>query len=137
MSDSHGCIIEVTPDKKIVWNYSGDSKGLKSPSIANRLKNGNILICDWGNHRMIEVTQDKKVVWEYDQLKVPWGGQRLTNGNTLISDCCGYVIEVTPDKEIVWKYGAIEGPCYVERLKNGNTLITVFGENRVIEVAAP
>ena len=131
------CVIEVTPDKKIVWKYSGDTKGLKSPSVAERLKNGNTLICDWGNHRMIEVTPNKKIVWEYNKLKVPWGGQRLGNGNTLITDYCGYVIEVTPDKETVWKYGAIEGPCYVERLENGNTLIAVFGENRVIEVAAP
>ena len=88
------------------------------PPFAQRLENGNTLICDSGNHRIIEVTRDKKTVWEYSELIGPWGGVRLKNGNTLIADCPGcYVIEVTRKKKIVW--------------------IAVYGENRVIEVAAP
>lgn len=131
-------VIEITPDKKIVWEYSGDNKGFKLPPFAQRLENGNTLICDSGNHRIIEVTRDKKTVWEYSELIGPWGGVRLKNGNTLIADCPGcYVIEVTRKKKIVWKYGAIGGPTNPERLENGNTLIAVYGENRVIEVAAP
>ena len=77
-------VIEVTPDKRIVWDYRGDSKGLKSPSVAKRLKNGNTLIGDQGNQRIIEVTPDKKIVWEYSEgLKALCDVERLKMATSL------------------------------------------------------
>ncbi|VUT26565.1 MAG: hypothetical protein MASP_01579 [Candidatus Methanolliviera sp. GoM_asphalt] len=142
---SRARIIEVTPDKEIIWEYDGPAMEFVCPSLGGRLANGNTLIAD--NAGLMdgeavyvrEITPDKEIAWEYSEgLTCVYVVHRVANGNTLIcAQCEGCIIEVTPDKEIVWAYGAMKTPAGVERLENGNTLISVFGENRVIEVAAP
>ena len=52
-----GKVIEVTRDKKVVWEYSDST-----PLDAFRLPNGNTLITC--HKRFVEVTPGKKVVWE-------------------------------------------------------------------------
>ena len=142
--DSRACIIEVTPDKEIVWEYGGPTMEFLFP-CAERLANGNTLIADDAGMfegkdvHVKEVTPDKEIVWEYSEgLTCVYPVLGLADGNTLISaQCDGRIIEVTQDKEIVWMYGAIGTPAGMQRLENGNTLIAIFGENRVIEVGAP
>ena len=62
-------VLEFDPrTKDPVWEYQGTPKyTFASPFIsgAQRLKNGNTLICEgqWG--RIFEVTPQKEVVWEY------------------------------------------------------------------------
>jgi len=53
----------------------------------------------------------EKIIWHYEEsfpdslMDDRMGScQRLSNGNTLISNHNGYIYEVTPQKEIVWKY---------------------------------
>ncbi|MCK4736892.1 MAG: hypothetical protein KAT65_30850, partial [Methanophagales archaeon] len=142
---SQARIIEVTPDKEVVWEYSGPAMEFIFPTLGERLANGNTLIAECtgmfeGKDAPVrEVTPDKEIDWEYSEgLTCVAFVQRLANGNTLINaQCDGRIIEVTPDKEVVWMYGAMNTPAGMQRLANGNTLIAVFGENRVIEVAAP
>lgn len=55
---------------KVLWESSGNGfigRNSFSPFIssAQRLPNGNTLICDGGNGKFREVTKDNKVVWEY------------------------------------------------------------------------
>lgn len=143
--DSRARIIEVTPEKEIVWEYSGPAMEFICPSLGGRLANGNTLIADSAGlfegleAHVREVTPDKETVWEYSEgLTCVYIVHRLANGNTLIcAQCDGRIIEVTPDGEIVWMYGAINTPTGMDRLENGNTLIGDYGGNRVIEVAAP
>lgn len=128
-------VIEVTPDKEIVWEYSGEESKPLGLSGVRRLANGNILIpsCAFsedGVPFVIEVTPDKEIVWEYTEVIAPSLGQRLENGNTLMTDILmtdmenPRVIEVTPDGEIVWEYSeGVVCPYVVQRLENGNTLI--------------
>jgi len=62
-------VIEVNPaTNEIAWEYQGD------PSIsfysfhisgAERLANGNTLICEGAPGRIFEVTPDQEIVWEY------------------------------------------------------------------------
>ena len=62
-------VLEVDPaSNEIAWEYRG------SPPIAfysyhisgaERLPNGNTLICEGAPGRLFEVTADKKIVWEY------------------------------------------------------------------------
>jgi ABC-type transporter Mla subunit MlaD len=142
---SRARIIEVTPDKEIIWEYDGPAMEFICPSLGGRLANGNTLIAD--NAGLMdgeavyvrEITPDKEIAWEYSEgLTCVYVVHRVANGNTLIcAQCDGCIIEVTPDKEIVWAYGAMKIPTGMQRLANGNTLISVFGENRVIEVTAP
>ena len=104
---------------EIIWINYQTKFGIHEPSM---LANGNILIYlnssfgDWGRQyaNVIEfdpLTSD--VVWEYtedppEKMKSPGlcGVQRLSNGNTLITDNThgGRVFEVTPEKEIVWDW---------------------------------
>lgn len=62
-------VIEVDPrTSTIVWEYCDQSLfDFFSPYIsgAQRLPNGNTLICEGCDGRLFEVTQDKEVVWEY------------------------------------------------------------------------
>lgn len=86
------------------------------------LKNGNILVFDNGQQRktepvpysrVIELNRDtKEIVWRYRDVPAinffsPTisGAQRLSNGNTLITEgCFGRIFQVTSDKEVVWEY---------------------------------
>jgi len=54
-------VIELTPEKKIVWEFSE-----KLPSDAYRLPNGNTLMTN--HRRAIEVTPAKKIIWEHGGL---------------------------------------------------------------------
>jgi hypothetical protein len=129
-------VIEISPDGRIVWEYTG----VVYPTDSERLENGNTLIADKGNKRIIEVTPDKEIVWEYlgggQELTSLYGVRHLPNDDILIADqgnmqdpdSRARIIEVTPGKEIIWEYGggpAMEFICpsLGGRLENGNTLI--------------
>jgi len=133
-------IIEVTPDRDIVWQFSD----VFYPRDAERLWNGNTLIADCDHWRVIEVDLDGNIVWEQGGMFLPTDADRLPNGNTLICEPDRFrVIEVTPANEIVWQYGSTcgYGPGQIgfiwdaDRLLNGNTLITDTTYHRVIEVS--
>jgi hypothetical protein len=72
-----GAIGPAAPD----WSYTApDKTSFHSPFIsgAERLKNGNTLICMGSEGRIFEITSDGRIVWEYwdpfsGQLKLPDG----------------------------------------------------------------
>lgn len=79
-SDLRDCsrILEIDPvTLELVWEFKGASFGGMMPIVANskfysplissaqRLPNGNTLICEGCFMRMFEVTPDKEVVWEF------------------------------------------------------------------------
>lgn len=75
---------EVDPNGKVVWEYTGD---------AQRLTNGNTLICCGTQKRLIEVTPDKQIVWEFSdknapELNLTWVSslEQLKNGNLLLGN---------------------------------------------------
>ena len=89
---------------------------------------------------MVELDGDHKEVWSYSEaLEHPIAAQRLSNGNTLISDAkLGKVLEVTPGKRVVWHY---ESPDLADmrsrnayRTEQGTTLIAVEADAKLIEV---
>ena len=83
---------------------------------AIRLENGNTLVdCTRGN-TFIELNRDGKIVWQVTNADLPdspikdaCGGQRLANGNTVITsygagDQHVKLLEVTRDKKLVWTH---------------------------------
>ncbi len=103
---------EYTPEGKIVWEV----KTPHWPFTAIRLEDGNTLInCTLGN-LVIEVDPKGKTVWQLSNddlagkpINDACGGQRLPNGNTVItSHHAGAdqikLLEVTRDKKLVWTY---------------------------------
>ena len=103
---------EYTPQGKIVWEVQTPHW----PFTAIRLDNGNTLInCTLGN-LVIEVDADGKTVWQLTNEDLPGkpindacGGQRLPNGNTVITSHHARqneikLFEVTRDKKVVWTH---------------------------------
>lgn len=122
---------EYTPEGKVVKQFATDLKELGGrqaknwPFTAIRFDNGNTLICLTNGNKVIEVDADGNVVWKVSNDDLPGdpiddacGGQRLPNGNTVITAYHAKVgvklMEVTPAKELVWTY---EGPNRVHHFQ--------------------
>jgi hypothetical protein len=103
---------EYTPEGKIAWEV----KTPNWPFTAIRLADGNTLICCTLGNLVIEVDPKGKKVWELTNedlagkpINDACGGQRLPNGNTVITShhaTSGQVklLEVTRAKKLVWTY---------------------------------
>jgi len=112
-----------------VKEYDADGKIVKEfpapggPHSVIRLPNGHTLIAlgdaiKEGN-KIIELDTDGKIVWSVKHDELPGirlyfmtGLQRLSNGNTIISNWLGHgqfgnaphLIEITPDKKVIWTF---------------------------------
>jgi hypothetical protein len=143
-------IIEVTMNKKIVWQYPGSNTKpadqLNSPNSAELLDNGQILIADENNNRAIEVTRADKIVRTFTAggtLGAVAFASRLDNGHTLLTDAGNSrAVEVDANDNMVWQYVTDTDPMSVPaplptravRLREGDTLISDQFNNRVIRV---
>jgi uncharacterized protein (UPF0248 family) len=151
-------VIEVSlVTKTIVWQHgttgtSGTGPDqLCSPSSAQLLDNGNILIADAGNNRVIEVDRRHRTVWQYgdsnsdEPLNGPSFACRLEDGNTLITDS-GHnrILETDHSGHKVMEFATSKQPGSVAdplatravRLDNGDTLICDQFNHQVIEIDA-
>jgi hypothetical protein len=144
-------IIEVTLDKKIVWQYPGSNNNpddqLNGPNSAELLENGHILIADQGNNRAIEVTRGDHIVKTFTvggTANTVAFASRLENGNTLLTDAGNSrAVEVDANDHVVWQYVTNTGslsiaaplPTRAVRLRGGDTLISDQFNNRVIRVS--
>jgi hypothetical protein len=105
-------------EEKLVWAATGYWTGQHDPHI---MENGNILLFDnrgnfrkpEGRSRVVEFNPETmEIVWQYTgtadsplDSDIRSYGQRLRNGNTLITESNGgRILEVTPDRSIVWEY---------------------------------
>jgi hypothetical protein len=156
-------IIEVTPDKKTVWEYdaarSNGNEGKRVEVHAfQRLDDGLTMIAESGVGRIIEVDKAGRMRREV-KLKVnnpnPHSDTRLVrkiaNGNYLVAhESDGFVREYDATGKIVWEY---EVPLFgkarksghgpeafgnsvfsASRLANGNTHIGAGNGHSVLEV---
>jgi hypothetical protein len=115
---------EYTPDGKVVSEFPTDMEALGGraaknwPFTAIRLENGNTLVCLTNGNKVVEMDAKGNVVWKVSNADLPGdpiddacGGQRLANGNTVITAYHAKkgvkLLEVTPEKKIVWTF---EGP---------------------------
>src|SRR5690606_19238891 len=62
-------VVEIDPrDSSVVWQYTADPDiQFLSGHIsgADRLRNGNVLVCEGASGRLFEVTAKKEIVWEW------------------------------------------------------------------------
>lgn len=67
MHCGRSAILEINPVTKVtVWYYAPDNKFFSQyQGLAQRLANGNTLICESNTGRFFEVTVEKEIVWEY------------------------------------------------------------------------
>src|SRR5258708_2855410 len=150
-------IIEVTPDKHIVWQYHfeglrpgyGADDAFFSPDntkiVANLEFENTVVVIDYAT---------RQIIWQYgghihgygpNQLYRADDAYMLPDGNVTIADIGNCrVLVVAPDKTIVRRYGKTQLcfhlPGFYDRpdgatpLPNGNMLITEIGTRRVSEV---
>ncbi|QDT43697.1 Arylsulfotransferase (ASST) [Gimesia alba] len=81
-SGSGNSVLEVTPDKKVVWEIKGKVPDtdveLKWTTCLQQLENGNLVIgnCHAGpnNPQILELDGDRNVVWEFDEFDLVGNG---------------------------------------------------------------
>ncbi len=123
-------VVEVTPDKKVVWEYKPE-KG-EGSYTCSRLPNGNTLIGENATGKVKEIAPDGSVPFELQTesaAKNPHHWMRyvrkLDNGNYLVCHSGDHLVrEYTPKGEIVWEKKVPNIAFCPLRLKNGNTLIS-------------
>jgi len=115
----------------IVWYVLGDYESLlkrqhgRKPFIgsgnflggAQRLTNGNTMICDYGGSAVYEVTPDWEIVWEYGEYGVPGSDEKHFNG-------CHY-IQVDEDRDTVLVSDAWNGRVMEIRRSDKKVLRTL------------
>ena len=112
---------EYKPDGTVVNEIKTDLAELGGraaenwPFTAIRLINGNTVVNLTHGNKTVEFDAKGRVAWRVDNSHVagrfadPCGGQRLPNGNTVISSYAQRnpakvrVFEVNPEKEVVWE----------------------------------
>ncbi|UCE08596.1 MAG: hypothetical protein JSW07_11480, partial [bacterium] len=87
----HRVLLVSMNNDSIISQFGTGNKGktdstLNSPTDADFLRNGNILICDAGNYRLLEVDLQGKVVWSFDQRRLLnlRDADRLADNRTII-----------------------------------------------------
>lgn len=81
-SGSGKSVVEVTPDKKVVWEIKGQVPNteirLNWMTCLNELSNGNFIVgnCHAGpnNPQIFEITRSKQVVWEFNEFDLVGNG---------------------------------------------------------------
>ena len=155
-------IVEMSPAKKVVWQYESKptaaNKGHVEVHSFQRLADGVTLIAESGNKRLIEVNKDGKIVREIP-LTVDHPNahrdtrlvRKLDNGHYLVChEGDGKVREYDAAGKVVWSYtldlaGRPRSPGHgpeghgtevfgAIRMPNGHTMIAGGNNNRVIEV---
>ncbi len=146
-------IIEVNPQKQIIWQMDG----IKDPDDVQVYAPNRLLVNEEDYSKVIEInTQTKSIVWQYGHLGVP-GAQtgylgkyvddsfRLPNGNTVITDDANMrVIAVNKAGKVVWQYGHtglpgtqagyLDAPNDAMPLPNNSILITSIANHMAIDV---
>ncbi len=118
-------LIEVTPDKKIVWEYHFDnvSKPGYGADDSFFYDNGNSIIVNLELYHIIELLdyKTKQVTWSYGvpgkpgmapgYLNTPDDAYKLPNGDLIVADIKNCrVVEINMQKQILHQYG-VSGKC--------------------------
>jgi PQQ-like domain len=155
-------IVEITPEKKVVWQYEAKQKAGYTGRIEihafQRLADGRTMVAESGNARIVEVDGDGKVVLEFPlTVEKPNAhrdtrmARKLDSGNYLVChEGDGKIREYDSKGKVLWTYALDlgdrprsdgHGPeghgtevFGAVRLASGNTLVAAGNGNRVIEV---
>ncbi|MDB5194373.1 MAG: Kelch repeat-containing protein [Parcubacteria group bacterium] len=151
-------IIEVTPDKRIVWEYTftGLPRNGFGADDAFFTDGGKTISVNLERYHIVELIDfsTKQVLWEYgtpnkagkgpNQLNSPDDAYKLSNGDVMVADIKNCrVIEIAPDKSIARQYGktgicsgpdTLGAPNGDTPLPNGHVLISNIISKTVVEL---
>ncbi len=151
-------LIEVTPEKNIVWEYKFDlPKAGLGADDAFFADEGKTIIVNLELYHVIQQIdyKTKEIVWTYGKPGIPGSdpgylnrpddAYKLANGNVMTADIKNCrIIEISLDKRIVRQYG-VTGVCknqigYLNKpngdtpLPNGHVYISNIRGNNIIEL---
>lgn len=151
-------VIEVTPQKKIVWHY--DFKGLALGTGADDAffaDQGRTVMMSLENYHLIEQVDyaTRKIEWRYgtpgragahdNQLNTPDDAYKRATGNVIVSDIKNCrIMELSPKGTIIHQYGntgrcgtgpgLLSSPNGDTPLANGHILISEIGPHDIVEL---
>ncbi|MGI8992333.1 MAG: alpha/beta hydrolase fold domain-containing protein [Bryobacteraceae bacterium] len=140
-----GRVIEITPDKKIVWKYENPDLADMRMRNAHRTSDGTTLIAIEAEGKIVEVDPAGKIVWSWQAPdgahRKLYQGRRLANGNTVVSlSDPGEIVEVSRDGKVV---RSIAGPNLgiqfgwasgFALLPDGGMLVSDYTGRRLVEL---
>ncbi len=133
--------LEVTPDKRIVWEYKAPEK--VEVHACQPLADGRVLIVEGGTSRIIEVDREGKIAKEIPlqtaaevKLHNQYRGTRKTaDGHYLV--CFkgeGKIVELDGDGKVLREVKVPGDPHEVLPLADGHLLVTCGDGHKVIEL---
>lgn len=120
-----------------------DSKGKQIREVivgeqiydADRLPNGNYLVCLLRKGKVVEIDAKGKTVWETTECANPLDADRMPNGHTIIAGGKKKrVVEVDREGKLVWEWKGTNWPNDADRLPSGNTLVVDSPAQKIFEV---
>lgn len=137
--------LEVTPDKKIVWEYKAPTDVKVEVHACQPLPGGNVMIVECGTSRIIEVDRAGKIVKEVKLAASPEiklhnqfrGTRKLANGHYLV--CFkgdGIIVEFDGDGKVLREIKVPGDPHEVVPLPDGHLLVTCGDGHQVLEFDA-
>ncbi len=136
--------LEVTPDKKTVWEYKAPATGCEVHAC-QPLPDGNVMIVEGGTSRIIEVDRAGKIAKEIKLTTAPevklhnqYRGTRKTKDGHY--HVCfkgeGKVVELDADGKVLRETKVPGDPHEVVPLPDGHLLVTCGDGHKVVELDA-
>ncbi|MFO1485034.1 MAG: PQQ-binding-like beta-propeller repeat protein [Verrucomicrobiaceae bacterium] len=137
--------LEVTPDKKVVWEYKAPTDVKVEVHACQPLPEGNVMIVECGTSRIIEVDRAGKVAKEVQLSASPEiklhnqfrGTRKLANGHYLV--CFkgdGKIVELDGNGKVLREIKVPGDPHEVVPLPDGHLLVTCGDGHQVLEFDA-
>ena len=137
--------LELTPDKKVVWEYKAPTDVKVEVHACQPLPDGNVMLVECGTSRIIEVDRAGKIAKEIKLTAAPEiklhnqfrGTRKLPNGHYLV--CFkgeGRIVELDGEGKELRSLKVPGDPHEVVPLPEGHLLITCGDGHKVIEFDA-
>jgi hypothetical protein len=127
-------LVELSPEGQVLRDLPMPG----CPCEAIPLPNGHTLVTMYSPGKVVEFDEHFKPVWDIAEnelpgnpLRIPYGVERLPNGNTLICNSLTHgftgkqpqAFEVTPEKKVVWELAdhvRFKNVAYIQTLETPN-----------------
>ncbi|MDB6140556.1 MAG: hypothetical protein JWO94_3628 [Verrucomicrobiaceae bacterium] len=135
--------LEVTPDKKIVWEYKAPTDTPVEVHSCQPLPDGNVMIVECGTSRIIEVDRAGKIAKEVKLTTAPEiklhnqfrGTRKLPNGHYIV--CFkgeGKIVELDGDGKVLHEIKVPGDPHAAVKLPDGHLLVDCGDGHQVVEL---
>ncbi|WP_395739681.1 YncE family protein [Prosthecobacter sp.] len=137
--------LEVTPDKKIVWEYKAPTDVKVEVHACQPLPDGKVMIVECGTSRIIEVDRAGKIAKEIKLTAAPEiklhnqfrGTRKLANGHYLVAfKGEGKIVELDGEGKVLRQIKVPGDPHEVVPLPDAHLLITCGDGHEVRELDA-